>query len=76
MAGNPSADDYYAVLGVAPGAGEADIKKAYKTAALRHHPGACFFFHESILVSLPSAIRTSHAHVCGGVGGCDWVCGM
>mmetsp|Transcript_35353 Transcript_35353/g.77319 ORF Transcript_35353/g.77319 Transcript_35353/m.77319 type:complete len:351 (+) Transcript_35353:31-1083(+) len=30
--------DYYKVLGVAKGAGEAEIKKAYKKLALQHHP--------------------------------------
>jgi hypothetical protein len=30
--------DYYAILEVSQGADEADIKKAYRKAALKHHP--------------------------------------
>jgi molecular chaperone DnaJ len=31
--------DYYAVLGLQPGAGVAEIKRAYRRLARRHHPG-------------------------------------
>lgn len=31
--------NYYSVLGLAPGASAADIKRAYRTLARRHHPG-------------------------------------
>mmetsp|Transcript_24365 Transcript_24365/g.96635 ORF Transcript_24365/g.96635 Transcript_24365/m.96635 type:complete len:242 (+) Transcript_24365:92-817(+) len=37
-AGDPASEDYYRVLGVARGADEAAIKKAYKKAAIRWHP--------------------------------------
>ena len=33
--GDPNSDDYYVRLGVARNASEADIKRAYKRAALR-----------------------------------------
>jgi DnaJ-class molecular chaperone len=36
--GNPNSDDYYEVLGLSRDADENAIKKAYKKAALRHHP--------------------------------------
>ena len=35
---NPGAGDYYAVLGVPRRASEAELKKAYKRAAIRWHP--------------------------------------
>ena len=31
--------DYYRILGVAKDANQDDIKKGYRKAALRHHPG-------------------------------------
>jgi hypothetical protein len=33
-----SGRDYYAILGVAPGAADEEIKRAYRRLALRHHP--------------------------------------
>lgn len=32
------AEDYYGLLGLRQGASEAEIKKSYKKAALKHHP--------------------------------------
>ena len=31
--------DYYSILGLGPGASVADIKRAYRRLARRHHPG-------------------------------------
>jgi len=30
---------FYDILGVAPGASDAELKTAYKKGALKHHPG-------------------------------------
>lgn len=33
---------YYDVLGVSPNATEQELKKAYKTGALKYHPGMAY----------------------------------
>ena len=36
--------DYYKILGVPKSAQDADIKKAYRKEALKHHPGFSIIF--------------------------------
>jgi len=39
---------YYDILGVSPNATEQELKKAYKTGALKYHPGMSCLYSSSL----------------------------
>jgi DnaJ-class molecular chaperone len=59
-----SGSDYYKILGVSKNATDSEIKKAYRKAALKYHPGKFFQFSQSLSTIPHLTYRSSYAILC------------